>query len=142
MPVPSAETQKIVLVTGCSTGGIGFALYVCYSPYHITLTTNLWYRCEEFAARGCIVYATSRRLESMEGFRNLNIRKHVLDVTSGDDIDRTVQTILAETGKIDIVVNNAGAIAIGESSPLAFCSGFGYLHAGVRSNNLAPRSRS
>ncbi|KAH0830120.1 hypothetical protein J3R83DRAFT_1458 [Lanmaoa asiatica] len=98
MSVALAGTQKIVLVTGCSTGGIGFAL------------------CEEFASQGCIVYATSRRLESMEGFQNSNIRKHVLDVTSGDDIERTVQTILAETGKIDIVVNNAGAIAVG---PLA-----------------------
>ncbi|KAG8217078.1 hypothetical protein J3R82DRAFT_5100 [Butyriboletus roseoflavus] len=95
MSVPSAGTQRVVLVTGCSTGGIGFAL------------------CEEFAARGCIVYATSRRLESMVGFQNPNIRKHVLDVTNGDDIERTVQTILAETGKIDIVVNNAGAISIG-----------------------------
>jgi len=51
----------------------------------------------------------------MEGFKNPNIRKYVLDVTNGDDIERTVQAILAETGKIDIVVNNAGAIAIGES---------------------------
>lgn len=49
----------------------------------------------------------------MEGFQSTNIRKQVLDVTNGDDIDRTVQTILAETGKIDIVVNNAGALAIG-----------------------------
>ncbi|KAF8548695.1 oxidoreductase [Imleria badia] len=95
MSVTLTGTQKVVLITGCSTGGIGSAL------------------CEEFAARGCIVYATSRRLESMEGFQNPNIRKLVLDVTNGDDIERTVQTILAETGKIDIVVNNAGATAIG-----------------------------
>ncbi|KAF8129330.1 hypothetical protein EV363DRAFT_1338694 [Boletus edulis] len=74
-----SETQKVVLITGCSAGGIGFAL------------------CEEFAARGCIVYATSRRLETMEGFQSPNIRKHTLDVTNGDDIERTVQTILAET---------------------------------------------
>ncbi|KAG6375758.1 hypothetical protein JVT61DRAFT_2608 [Boletus reticuloceps] len=88
-------TQKVVLITGCSTGGIGFAL------------------CEEFAARECIVYATSRRLETMEGFQSPNIRKLALDVTNGDDIERTVQTILAETGKIDILVNNAGGTAIG-----------------------------
>ena len=51
----------------------------------------------------------------MEGFQNPNIRKLVLDATNGDDIERTVQTILAETGKFDILVNNAGALAISES---------------------------
>ena len=51
----------------------------------------------------------------MEGLQNPNIRKHILDVTNGDDIERTVQTILAATGKIDILVNNAGALAIGGS---------------------------
>ncbi|KAF9233624.1 hypothetical protein BU15DRAFT_90266 [Melanogaster broomeanus] len=89
------RTEKVILITGCSTGGIGFHL------------------CEEFAARGCIVYATSRKLESMQGFRNENIRKHVLDVTNDDNIHDVVQTILSETGKIDIVVNNAGGLAIG-----------------------------
>ena len=48
----------------------------------------------------------------MEEFQNPNIRKHVLDVTNGDDIERTLETILAKTGEIDIVVNNAG---VGES---------------------------
>ena len=51
----------------------------------------------------------------MERFQNPNIRKHVLDVTNGDDIEHVVKAVLAEAGKIDIVVNNAGAIAIGES---------------------------
>ena len=80
-------------------------------------------RCEEFAARGCIVYATSRRLESMVGFQSPNIRRHALDVTNSDTIERTVQTVLAEAGKIDILVNNAGALAIGELSLDEFLSG-------------------
>jgi len=88
------SAQKIILITGCSKGGIGFAL------------------CEEFASRGCIVYATSRRLESMEGFQSPNVRMRVLDVTNEDDIQRTVKGILEEMGRIDIVVNNAGGIAI------------------------------
>lgn len=50
----------------------------------------------------------------MEGFQNPNIRKLVLDVTNGDDIERVVRTILSEAGKLDILVNNAGALAIGE----------------------------
>ncbi|KIJ60859.1 hypothetical protein HYDPIDRAFT_138609 [Hydnomerulius pinastri MD-312] len=90
-----SSIQKVVLITGCSAGGIGF------------------YLCEEFAAQGCLVYATSRKLESMEGFRSENIRKLVLDVTKEDNIQQVVQKILEEAGKIDIVVNNAGALAIG-----------------------------
>ncbi|KAG2365699.1 hypothetical protein BDR07DRAFT_1547932 [Suillus spraguei] len=85
---------KIVLVTGCSKGGIGF------------------YLCERFAEQGCIVYATSRRLETMDGFKH-PVEKRVMDVTSDDDVKLIVQSILEEQGKIDIVVNNAGAIEIG-----------------------------
>lgn len=89
------STHKVVLVTGCSTGGIGFHL------------------CEEFAEKRCIVYATSRKLETMQGFQHDTIRAMALDVTGDEDISAVVQKILEEQGKIDIVVNNAGALAIG-----------------------------
>jgi len=56
------------------------------------------------------VYATSRRLETMEGFQSPNIRTRILDVTIEDDIQRAVKGILEEMGRIDIVVNNAGAV--------------------------------
>jgi NAD(P)-dependent dehydrogenase (short-subunit alcohol dehydrogenase family) len=85
---------KVVLITGCSKGGIGF------------------YLCEHFAEQGCTVYATSRRLETMDGFKH-PVEKRVMDVTSDDDVKLVVNSILEEQGKIDIVVNNAGAIAIG-----------------------------
>ncbi|KAG1765764.1 hypothetical protein EDD22DRAFT_391475 [Suillus occidentalis] len=87
-------SRKVVLVTGCSKGGIGFHL------------------CERFAEQGCTVYATSRRLETMDDLKHPVI-KRVMDVTSDDDVKLVVQSILEEQGKIDIVVNNAGAIAIG-----------------------------
>ncbi|KAG2359999.1 NAD-P-binding protein [Suillus spraguei] len=84
-------SRKVVLVTGCSKGGIGFHL------------------CEHFAEQGCTVYATSRRLETMDGFKH-SVEKRIMDVTSDDDVRLVVQSILEEQGKIDIVVNNAGAI--------------------------------
>jgi NAD(P)-dependent dehydrogenase (short-subunit alcohol dehydrogenase family) len=87
-------SPKVVLVTGCSKGGIGFHL------------------CERFAEQGCTVYATSRRLETMDGFKH-PMEKRAMDVTSDDDVKLVVQSILEEQGKIDIVVNNAGVIAIG-----------------------------
>ncbi|KAG1855453.1 hypothetical protein C8R48DRAFT_608858 [Suillus tomentosus] len=85
---------KVILVTGCSKGGIGF------------------YLCERFSEQGCTVYATSRTLETMDGFKH-PVEKRVMDVTSDDDVKLVVQSILEEQGKIDIVVNNAGAISIG-----------------------------
>jgi len=83
-------SHRIVLVTGCSTGGIGFSL------------------CEAFAEQGCKVYATARRLETMQGFQHAGIQKLVMDVTSDESISEAVQSILKTDGRIDVVVNNAG----------------------------------
>lgn len=73
-------------------------------------------RCERFAEQGCTVYATSRRLETMDDLKH-PVEKRAMDVTSDDDVKLVVQSILEEQGKIDIVVNNAGAIAIGSLKP-------------------------
>jgi NAD(P)-dependent dehydrogenase (short-subunit alcohol dehydrogenase family) len=53
----------------------------------------------------------------MDGFKH-PVEKRVMDVTSDDNVKLVVNSILEEQGKIDIVVNNAGAIAIGLSSLL------------------------
>ena len=73
------------------------------------------FRCEQFAERGCIVYATSRRPDSMQGFRHENIRRMAMDVTRDEGVQAVVQKILADEGKIDIAVNNADGISIGKS---------------------------
>ncbi|KZT74928.1 NAD(P)-binding protein [Daedalea quercina L-15889] len=83
-------SAPVVLVTGCSKGGIGFGL------------------CEEFAAKGCIVYATARRLESMKDFRHDNVHTLKLDVTDEAEIQLVVNTVIDKEGRLDIVVNNAG----------------------------------
>ncbi|KAF9040433.1 oxidoreductase [Hymenopellis radicata] len=88
-------SRLVVLVTGCSSGGIGFAL------------------CEEFAKHECKVYATSRRVETMQGFTSPNIRTRALDVTNDEQVNAVVQEIYRAEGKIDIVVNNAGRPAFG-----------------------------
>ena len=53
----------------------------------------------------------------MQGFEHENIRTMVMDVTKDDDVQTVVHKVLADEGKIDIVVNNAGALAIGKSWP-------------------------
>ncbi|PCH34060.1 oxidoreductase [Wolfiporia cocos MD-104 SS10] len=88
----------VVIVTGSSKGGIGYAL------------------CEEFALRGCKVYATARRLESIDSLVNTNIEHLRLDVTDDENVAEVVKTIVEREGKIDILVNNAGVACTG---PLA-----------------------
>jgi len=86
---------KVVFVTGCSKGGIGFEI------------------CERFAEAGCRVYASSRKVERMEGFKHPGIRKLTVDVTKEDDVHEAIDFIIEEEGKIDIVVSNAGGLCIG-----------------------------
>lgn len=105
-------STKVVLITGCSAGGIGFTLQVPFFLYRCVIIL-IQSRCEEFAAQGLKVYATSRRLETMQGFKHPNIEKFALDVTSDDDVKRVIQKIEEIEGKIDVVVNNAGALCIG-----------------------------
>ena len=71
-------------------------------------------RCEAFAEKGCTVYATSRKIESMDGFSHEGIHRLALDVTSDKDVQDAVDTVIQAEGKIDILVNNAGVICIGE----------------------------
>jgi len=91
----SSGSSSVVLITGCSKGGIGF------------------YLCEAFAERGCAVYATARRMESMEGFAHPEIRKLVLDVNDEENIKKVAETIIEREGRIDVLVNNAGVQCIG-----------------------------
>jgi len=93
-----SQNFPVVVITGCSKGGIGFSL------------------CEEFASKGCKVYATARRVEAMEGFKRENIERLRLDVTDDTNVEEAIKTIVEREGRIDILVNNAGAGCIG---PLA-----------------------
>jgi len=86
---------RVVLVTGCSTGGIGYSL------------------CEEFAHQGCKVYATSRKIETMADFSDETIEKISLDVTSDESVQNALNHIVEKEGQIDVVVNNAGLMAPG-----------------------------
>src|SRR5690606_15041898 len=78
--------QRVVLVTGASSG-IGRAtagLLVC---------------------SGFRVYGTSRKPQTpiLDGFRLLP-----LDVTDDDSVARCLAMVVAETGRLDALINNAG----------------------------------
>lgn len=63
------------------------------------------------------MYATARRLEAMEGLTQPNIERLALDVTNDANVKEVVTTIIDREGRIDIVVNNAGAPCHGTSAP-------------------------
>ena len=76
---------KVVLVTGGSSG-IGEAI------------------CKRLAAEGHRVYGTGRKVDAQpNGYRLVE-----MDITDADSVQRGVQAVLAENGRIDVVVNNAG----------------------------------
>ncbi|KAJ3766102.1 hypothetical protein FB446DRAFT_414477 [Lentinula raphanica] len=86
-----SNQQRVVLITGCSVGGIGHAL------------------AEEFHSRGARVFATARRLESMRALEELGITTFELDVTSIESIRKVHDQVSQLTGgRLDILINNAG----------------------------------
>ncbi|KAF6259940.1 hypothetical protein COO60DRAFT_1510268 [Scenedesmus sp. NREL 46B-D3] len=81
---------KVVLVTGCTKGGMGYAL------------------CAQFARLGCCVFAGGRRVEAMAGLKELGCTVVPLDITSSASVTAAVQRVLKAAGRIDVLVNNAG----------------------------------
>jgi len=86
--------QKVVLITGCSSG-IGRALAV------------------EFNRKGHRVYATARRRETLSALETQGIRGLALDVTDDASVDAAVAVVRGETGHLDVLVNNAGLPQVG-----------------------------
>lgn len=103
--------SKVVLITGCSAGGIGFHLWAlisfCYVFSHSLVSSS-----REFAKRGHTVYATARNVEKLAGLPE-GVHTLELDVLEDTAVQRVVTQVLAEQGRIDVLVNNAGAGCVG-----------------------------
>lgn len=86
--------KKVVLITGASSG-IGKETAI------------------KLLDKGYIVYATARRLEMMEDLRKIGAKTFAMDVTSDEEVATTVDKIIKETGRLDVLVNNAGYGVVG-----------------------------
>jgi NAD(P)-dependent dehydrogenase (short-subunit alcohol dehydrogenase family) len=62
----------------------------------------------ELHKRGFTVYAAARRVERMAGLEADGIRVLKMDVTDEKSVKAGVAKILEETGRVDVLVNNAG----------------------------------
>lgn len=83
------NTSRAVLVTGCSSG-IGHA------------TADL------LARAGWPVYATARRVDSMEDLAAHGARLLALDVTDEDSMREAVASVESDHGAVGVLINNAG----------------------------------
>lgn len=81
--------SKTVLITGCSSG-VGRAA------------------ARTFLADGWVVYATARDPSELAELEAAGALIDRLDVTATDDVERVVDRIVAERGRLDCLVNNAG----------------------------------
>ena len=87
-------TRQVALVTGASSG-IGEAT------------------ARKFVELGYTVYAGARRVERMAGLQELGVRVVELDVVDDASMVALVDRVIGETGRIDVLVNNAGYGAYG-----------------------------
>src|SRR3954452_12291720 len=94
--------NEIALVTGASSG-IGEATAL------------------ELKKRGYTVYAVARRVDRMADLESQGIHTLSMDVTDEDYVTVGIQRIIADTGRIDVLVNNAGYGSYGslEDVPLS-----------------------
>jgi NAD(P)-dependent dehydrogenase (short-subunit alcohol dehydrogenase family) len=95
-------TQPVALVTGASSG-IGDAT------------------ARRLAELGYTVYAAARRVARMDALKEKGIVTASLDVTDDASMVALAEKIIAETGRIDVLVNNAGYGSYGalEDVPIA-----------------------
>jgi NAD(P)-dependent dehydrogenase (short-subunit alcohol dehydrogenase family) len=85
----SGEASKAVLITGCSSG-IGAAT------------------ARRLAGHGWTVYASARRLESIQQLAGTGCELLRLDVTDEQSMRAAVETVEREHGAVGVLVNNAG----------------------------------
>jgi short-subunit dehydrogenase len=88
---------RVVMITGCSSG-IGRAA------------------AERFIREGWNVFPTARRVEAITDLAGASARPRALDLDDPLSIETCVARVLADAGRIDVLVNNAG---FGQMGPLA-----------------------
>jgi NAD(P)-dependent dehydrogenase (short-subunit alcohol dehydrogenase family) len=92
---PNNQQLSVAVVTG-SSSGIGLAASLA------------------LAKNGYVTYATMRNLAKQDSIQSVAEKEHLpvrtvqLDVTDENSVKNAIRSILSESGRIDLLVNNAG----------------------------------
>src|SRR5450755_3962877 len=104
---------QVAIVTGASSG-IGHATAL------------------RLKSAGFTVYAGARRVERMKDLSDAGIQTVDLDVTDDTSMVGLVDRVIAETGRIDVLVNNAGYGAFGALEDVPNAEGRRHFAVNVR----------
>lgn len=81
--------MSVILITGASSG-IGYQT------------------AQDLARQGHTVYGAARRVDKITPLAKDGIKPLPLDVTSDASLQAAVTTLIANEGRIDVLINNAG----------------------------------
>ena len=102
---PNVTPGTVVLITGCSSGlGLLMAETLARKNYHVYATMRA---VDERNAK------TARELRKLAESESLQLDVLELDVTDIASVERAVDVVIAQRGRIDVLVNNAGYLLLG-----------------------------
>jgi NAD(P)-dependent dehydrogenase (short-subunit alcohol dehydrogenase family) len=99
------DTQKVVLITGTSTGSGRLMAETCVRRGYAVFASM-----RGVIGRNAVHSTALRTLAAAEG---LSLHVVELDVTDDASVEHAVQEVLQEAGRLDVLVHNAGGSAVG-----------------------------
>jgi len=91
---PNTSPETVVLITGCSSGlGLLIAESLAHKNYYVFATMRA---VEDRNAK------TAHALRTLAEEKSLHLDVLELDVTDDASVERTVEAVIAQTGRIDV----------------------------------------
>ena len=105
--------QKVILITGASSGFGRLTAEALAKAGH-----SVYASMRDVAGRNAGNAAEMAEMSSRDG---IDLRPVELDVQSEPSVDAAVASILAQSGRIDVIVHNAGHMMFGPAATAMYC---------------------